>query len=330
MATAEELLAEMEDNPEAYADTGTEYCTVDDITRVVTVPECYKILGVESDERAKRIWFRFPKIVGDSKDLSAFDIHINYYNASSEADIHPVQDVTEDGEYIIFSWELKRKVTKYKGNVGFIVCATFSDSEGNIENEWNTTLNKDCKVLEGFEASAQIEEENPEIIEYILARLDGAATISPEDIASAVQEYMQAHPIEIPDSLPNPCKLTFAGAVTTEYDGSGAVTVTIPDGTTERIGKTAADTVAELQPNRLYVFPEMAKLSLTFAEPEDTTIVNEYHCIFASGETATVLTLPDSIKIPDEMGIKANKIYELSILENCLAAQSWDAAEATA
>lgn len=35
--------------------------------------------------------------------------------------------------------------------------------------------------------------------------------------------------ITIPKKLPNPQKLTFAGAVTAEYDGSGAVTVTIPE-----------------------------------------------------------------------------------------------------
>lgn len=36
--------------------------------------------------------------------------------------------------------------------------------------------------------------------------------------------------ITIPEKLPNPQKLTFAGAVTAEYDGSGAVTVEIPAG----------------------------------------------------------------------------------------------------
>ena len=65
MASTEELeaqiLADMESDPEAYADTEIEYCTVDDDTRVVTVPEKYRKLGVESDEAAKRIWFRFPK-----------------------------------------------------------------------------------------------------------------------------------------------------------------------------------------------------------------------------------------------------------------------------
>lgn len=91
-----------------------------------------------------------------------------------------------------------------------------------------------------------------------------------------------------------------------------------------RIEMTSADITAELQPNTLYVFPEMESLSLTFAAPTDTTIANEYHCIFKSGATATTLTLPDTVKIPDSFSVETNKIYEISVLENCLSYMSWD------
>ena len=134
--------------------------------------------------------------------------------------------------------------------------------------------------------------------------------------------------IIIPEKLPNPQKLTFAGAVTAEYDGSGAVTVTIPEssggsGGTVRIEKGSTDTSVELEPNKLYVFPEMEELTLTFAEPSDTGIANEYHVVFQSGETATTLSLPDTIKIPSGFTVDANKIYEISIMEGCLCAQNW-------
>lgn len=131
--------------------------------------------------------------------------------------------------------------------------------------------------------------------------------------------------ITIPEKLPNPQKLTFAGAVTAEYDGSGAVTVTIPEGSggTVRIEKLSTDTSVELEPNKLYIFPEMAELELTLAEPTDTGIVNEYHVVFQSGATATTLSLPEAIKIPSGFTVDVNKIYEISILEGCLCAQSW-------
>lgn len=87
---------------------------------------------------------------------------------------------------------------------------------------------------------------------------------------------------------------------------------------------TTEDTTVEIQPNKLYVFPEMTELTLTFAEPDDTGVANEYHVIFQSGATATTLTIPDTVKIPDSFVIDANKIYELSVMEGCLVAQSWE------
>ena len=515
MPSVEELLNQ--DSEETYTDAGIEYCTVDDDTRLVTIPDKYKKLGVESDEKAKRIWFRFPKLVGNNGvDLSAIGVRVNFRNANGDGDIYIVEDLTTDGDYVIFSWELTRKVMAYKGNVSFVVCAVKSATNGTIKNEWNTTLNKECKVLEGLEVTEQIEQENPDIIEYILANLGGS--VSAEQIAQAVEAYMKEHPFtetdptvpdwakkpqkptytasevgalpvgtkipsktsdlqndsgfltehqdlsdyalksevpksasdvgadaygtaeskvsehnvsdtahndirllvqglterlnvladsddtaldqmsevvayiksnktlidaittskvnvsdiidnlttnvsnkplsaaqgvvlkalidaiivpkklselendsgyakttDIPDKLPNPQKLTFGGAVTAEYDGSGAVTVTIPEGSGEtvRIEKLSTDTAVELESNKLYIFSEMAELTITLAEPSDTGIANEYHFVFQSGATATTLSIPDAIKIPSGLSIDANKIYEISILEGCLCAQSW-------
>lgn len=134
---------------------------------------------------------------------------------------------------------------------------------------------------------------------------------------------------DIPEKLPNPQKLTFSGAVTAEYDGSGAVTVTIPEGSggsggTVRIENGSTDTTVELEPNKLYVFPEMAELTITLSEPTDIGIANEYHFVFQSGTTATTLTIPDTVKLPSNFSVDANKIYEISILEGCLCAQNWE------
>lgn len=130
--------------------------------------------------------------------------------------------------------------------------------------------------------------------------------------------------IVIPSKLPNPQKLTFEGAVSAEYDGSGAVVVTIPNGQgTERIEKGTVDTDVTLEPNKLYIFPEMTTLNITLSEDIDESIVNEYHFVFQSGATATTFTLPDTINMPDGFSVDANKIYEISILETMMLSQSW-------
>ena len=132
--------------------------------------------------------------------------------------------------------------------------------------------------------------------------------------------------IVIPTALPNPHKLIFQGAVTAEYDGSGAVTVTIPtsDGgsVTERIEKLSTDTEVELQPNKLYIFPEMDTLTYTLAEISDNSVLNEYHFVFQSGATATEVVHPESVNI-GSFAVEANKIYEISIAEGLLASLSW-------
>ena len=92
---------------------------------------------------------------------------------------------------------------------------------------------------------------------------------------------------------------------------------------TPRVAMTASDTTPTLDPNKLYVFPEMATLTPTLASPTDNTIVNEYHFVFDSGSTATVLTLPASVLQPDGFTVEANMHYEVSILEGAMTAQGW-------
>lgn len=92
-------------------------------------------------------------------------------------------------------------------------------------------------------------------------------------------------------------------------------------GEVTREEKTSEDSSAILFSNRLYVFPEMKNLNISLATPDTKEIANEYHFIFQSGTTATVLTLPKSVR--SDMAVEANRIYEVSIVDNLLAWTSW-------
>ena len=294
---------------------------IDPETRVITVPASEKLFGVANDGNSERKHFRCPKIVGDNIDLSTMHLYINYQNANGQKYPYLVEDIRTDGDYITFSWLIGPDVVEYKGQIKYIVCA-----KNGATAEWNTTL-AEGTVLEGLEAAEEIVEKNPDIIEQILTRLDSVTEIPQEKVASAVEEYMAKNPINIPKKLPNPHKLTFAGAVTAEYDGSGAVTVTIPEASggssgTVRVEKGSADTTVELEPNKLYIFPEMASLTYTLAEPADASVANEYHFVFKSGSTATELVHPSTVNVGN-FSIDANKVYEVSILEGLLTSRSW-------
>lgn len=83
----------------------------------------------------------------------------------------------------------------------------------------------------------------------------------------------------------------------------------------------------ELQPGVLYDFSQAAAsaLTLAFAAPASGKAA-QYHLIFASGSTATAVTLPDGVRTPDGYTIEAGRVYELSILEGLLTYQSWESA----
>lgn len=169
--------------------------------------------------------------------------------------------------------------------------------------------------------------------------------------------------IVIPETLPNPQKLKFTGAVTAEYDGSTEQTVNIPDSTGggsytlsimsdtqlgggKAVSKTDedvpvavdpetgqlyvppypesgettvqqmqnTDTTVTLQPNILYIFPEMTTLDVTIPQTDQ-----EIHFFFDSGATATTFSLQaqGGGKIyTDAYSIDANMRYEVSVLHN--------------
>lgn len=158
MSTVDEVLA--------TAEVVDAVCVIDGETRIISVPNEYKELGVESDEKVTRIKFRCPKIVGDNVDLTEYNLYINYRNAANKLNSYLVEDVVVTDNTINFSWLLSRHVTERPGTISYIVCAKKSDYTGVI-NEWNTKVATGT-VGVGLEAVEEIEEQNIDIIEQIL------------------------------------------------------------------------------------------------------------------------------------------------------------------
>lgn len=143
-----------------------ELCTIDVTTRTITIPESLKIAGVMADNKVKRIYFKVPK-QAQIADLSKLDVHINYLNAEMQGDRHDCTDKAISGEYMTFSWLISDFATMYKGNITFIVCMDNAETE----EHWNTTV-ATLTVLEGLETSATIVEQNPDVLEDVLQRIE--------------------------------------------------------------------------------------------------------------------------------------------------------------
>ena len=176
MSTVDEVLA--------TAEVVDAVCVIDGETRIISVPNEYKELGVESDENVTRIKFQCPKIVGDNIDLTEYNLYINYRNAGNKLNSYLVEDATVTGDVINFSWLLSRHVTESPGTISYIVCAKKSDYTGVI-NEWNTKVATGT-VGVGLEASKEIEEQNIDIIEQILRSIVELENNDPQTKPNAV------------------------------------------------------------------------------------------------------------------------------------------------
>lgn len=176
MATIDEIFETMP----AEASVTYEELIIDEQSRTIIIPDAEKIFGVESDAGAERKHFRCQRYVGDNLDLAGCFLRVNYRNANGETDSYLIEDVAIDGEDVTFSWELKKKVTAYKGKVQFVICAIM----GAGSPEWNTTL-ASGDVLEGLEPdSSTVEAETADVIAQLLAMVT-AQTAAVEAVGAA-------------------------------------------------------------------------------------------------------------------------------------------------
>lgn len=89
-----------------------------------------------------------------------------------------------------------------------------------------------------------------------------------------------------------------------------------------------AATAATIEPDKLYIFGEVASLAIGVVAPA-AGLAGNYNFIFQSpADTPTTLSLPIDVKFPKESGsvltIKENTIYQISILNNLGIATSWE------
>ena len=120
-------------------------------TRQFNIPGADMTFGVEADAGSERKHFQCPRYVGNNLDLMGCFVRLNYRNANGDVDSYLVEDMTVDGDNVLFSWELSPKVTAYKGQIRFVLCVVGPDTKV----AWHTTLGTGV-VLEGLEPEAAV------------------------------------------------------------------------------------------------------------------------------------------------------------------------------
>ena len=170
-------------------------------TRTINVPDSEKLFGARQDMDVERKYFKCPRIVGDNIDLSEHHIYVSYvpsrldgtYDETEEVGGYLCEDLTIDGDYVAFSWLLSGNVFRKAGYIAFAVFAKQADENGDLKTKWHTSVAVG-NVLDTLPDGNQIIERYPDVIEQIVKRMDSLTQISPEDIATAVSDYMESNP----------------------------------------------------------------------------------------------------------------------------------------
>ena len=127
---------------------------------------------------------------------------------------------------------------------------------------------------------------DPVMLAILLSKNGGS--ISPEQIQQAVNNYFEQNPVS-------------------------ADLIQVDHGT--------ADTTFELPPNQYHTWGEVASLTLTLGA-ETSGVANGYWFSFDSGDTATTLSLPDTVQT--DIVVEPNMHYECSIVGNYMTFEEWE------
>ena len=137
-------------------------------TRQFIIPGSDVSFGVEFDSGTERKYFQCPRYVGDNLDIASCFVRINYRNANGETDFYLVDDLTVDGNNIIFSWVLSPKVTAYKGLVKFVMCVVGPD----LKLKWHTTQGSG-QIYEGMEPdNSHVESDTADVVAQLIAMVE--------------------------------------------------------------------------------------------------------------------------------------------------------------
>lgn len=169
MSQADNLL-----NALIAGDSETEEHIVVGNDRYITVPENLKRIAVQFDHDVETVTFDCPRY-WDNHDLSTMRIYINYMRPDAVPGCFLCENVIVDdmdSNLMHFDWRISKNATKVQGDLSFLVCAKQVDDEGNEVRHWNSELCTDMTVSTGLEVAESIIEAYPDVITYLLERMD--------------------------------------------------------------------------------------------------------------------------------------------------------------
>lgn len=176
---------------------------IDAVTRAIRNDSSGKTVLIQGDHNSERFTFEVPRLV-DGHDLSLCNVaQIHYINIDSSNKSNTSTGVYESDDFqispdsddvVILSWLISGNATKYAGSLNFLVKFKCVDDSGKVVYVWNTAIFTGISVSSGINNGEAIVEEYADVLEQWRQELT-AGTVSDEQIAAAVDAYMQENPV---------------------------------------------------------------------------------------------------------------------------------------
>ena len=192
---------------------------IDSVNKTITNPSGNKNTVVQYDHNSEVFTFQIPCCIEGHNMTECDLVQIHYVNTSSgtsvstrssNADIYTVTDIKvdpEDKNMAIFTWPLSQNGTQLAGTISFqvkFIC--YGDGTGIPSYIWQTKLFSAINVEAGINNTEIVVEENLDVIlsfeerisalEESLKNNTGSGTVTNEQIANAVENYILENPVE--------------------------------------------------------------------------------------------------------------------------------------
>lgn len=175
--------------------------SINPITRAIKNESSGKVTLIQGDHNSERFSFDMPRMIEEHDMLQCDKVKVHFINTGktgTTADAYDVTDfqVSPDGDdTVVFSWLISGHATKHVGPLQFAIefqCTT----DGVVDYAWHTAIFAGISVSTGINNSNAIADEYSDILEYWRNQLFANTNIDPEDIKAAVNEYLEANPVQ--------------------------------------------------------------------------------------------------------------------------------------
>lgn len=164
---------------------------------------------MQYDHNSEVYTFELPRYV-EGHDMSLCNrVRVHFINVdgttgNEHADVAEMDDLTvspSDPDKVLSTWTIRREATQLVGSLSFAVQYMCVADDGTVTYEWHTDVYSDVDVKRSLDNSEAAVVEYTNILEEWYQKLfDGegsTGTVSDEQIAQAVSNYMTENPVEV-------------------------------------------------------------------------------------------------------------------------------------